>query len=409
MREPGDLHELGEAGRAGWNARISGYVETALKWYGAVPHLRGKPDAQMSEVTGVDWSGFPVRVAECLSARERACQLLDWTGSEAGPRPLQEEYLEWRVVRDDESEAIRRMEFTTELPEYWGELAAHAPERLLQLVAEFAGEDGVAPEAIYGSLDPHANGTTPELRKEAFEEQVLPPSAANPYNNGEKALCFMVQRSNTLGALVALAITGAVPRGTRDRASKQRRPMNADEAIPRMPNTAEAGRASDPVIVERLGRLAYENRQLAFDDPLGVYIQSVEHTRLRDRDGSPVPNDWFTFSRGVGPAEAGDGRARYQRLSLEVPDEAGYSISDLFDTATERPIRSGGQIADLIQLSVFFRIGAPGVVKAKGPRRRRRAQWAGADPCESIGAYYEASLASNGGGGSGGIVNVGAG
>jgi hypothetical protein len=395
MREPGDLQELGEAGRASWSARIAGYVGRALKWYGAVPHLRGEPDSQMAEVTGVDWTGYPLRVAECLSSREQALRLLDWTGSRiGGPRSLQEEYLEWRVVRDEATEAIRRVEFTTELADYWSELAAYAPERVRQLVAAFSGQASVPAKEIYGLLDPFANGVTPEQRRDAFKEQMLHRTRHNQYNNGEKAICFMAQASNTLLALVAIAVAGAVRRVTRDRSSKQWRSMTANEAIPQMSNAAVAGRGSDPVLVERLGRLAFEDRPIAFDDPLGVYIQGVEHTRLRDPDGAPVPSAWFTFSRGVGPAEARDARSRYQRLCFEVPTEAGYAISDLQDVATEKPIDSASQLADLVQLAVFLRTGAPGTVKDKGPRSRPQGELPPADDCEKVHAEHRAFLAA---------------
>jgi hypothetical protein len=136
--------------------------------------------------------------------------------------------------------------------------------------------------------------------------------------------------------------------------------------IPLLGGTAVAGRASDPVIVERLGRLAFERRLVAFDDPVGVYVQGVEHTRLRTPEGSPVPPEWFAASRGVA--------GRHQRLVLEVPAGEGFRVSDLVDAATERPIRHGAQIAELVQLRVPLRTSAAGAARAHPglePRARR--------------------------------------
>jgi hypothetical protein len=128
------------------------------------------------------------------------------------------------------------------------------------------------------------------------------------------------------------------------------------EAIPMSGGAAQAGRESDPVLLERLGRLAFERRRVALDDPIGVYIQDVQCTRLVTPDGSAVPREWFTFSRG---SIGDDGYARHQRLVFEVPSEERLTIGDLVDVATEQTLRYGGQVADLIRLAVFARASPP--------------------------------------------------
>ncbi len=47
-------------------------------------------------------------------------------------RGLQEEYLEWRVVRG-EDDTLVRVELTTELRDFWRVLAAHDPDRALDV------------------------------------------------------------------------------------------------------------------------------------------------------------------------------------------------------------------------------------------------------------------------------------
>ena len=90
------------------------------------PFLLPAADRRTPLVTGPDWTGLPVRVVGCLT-RARALGLLD------AERRLQEEYLEWRTVRD-RGGAIRRVELTTELRDYWRVLAAHEPARTVELV-----------------------------------------------------------------------------------------------------------------------------------------------------------------------------------------------------------------------------------------------------------------------------------
>lgn len=393
MHEPGHLRELNDSGRASWCARIARCLAAACQIYGKSPNLTLEGNEHTTELTGVDWTGFPVRVAACSSSRHQALRLLDWTGAsgDEGRRRLQEEYLEWRVVRD-EAGALCRLEFTTELADYWRELAAHVPARVLQLVADFAGEASVAPAEVYGALDPFAEETTPRQREEAFAETMLGPNATSRYNSGQSAICCMVQPSNSLEALVAMMVAAARARLTKDRVSGAVRPMTADEAIPLMQGAAVTGRGSDPVLVERLGRLAYEGRLIAVDAPLGVYIQGVEHARLRMPNGTPVPGEWFVASRGLGAEQTG-GRSLFQRLCFEVPAEVGCSISDLTDAATEQRIRFGGQIAEMVQLALFVRTSRPALVAIEeAPHRARPTEQAEgcAQVRETLDAYRAA-------------------
>jgi hypothetical protein len=357
MDEPGGLRDLDDSGRAAWAEAVEACMPA-----GRHPFLLGAADRRTPEVTGPDWTGLPTRVVACLT-RERALGLLD------AERRLQEEYLEWRTVRD-RGGAIRRVELTTELRDYWRVLASHAPDRTVDLVGELTGR-AFGPRDVYGIRAPAA--LDPAERGRAFAATMI--AKRNPLNDGRRGICFMSHHSNDLGSLVTLAAAAATPCLVRDRATRSSRCATAAEVIPLLGGAAVAGRASDPVIVERLGRLAFERRLVAFDDPVGVYVQGVEHTRLRTPDGSPVPPEWFEASRGR------------QRLVLEVPAGEGFRVSDLVDAATEQPIRHGAQIAELVQLRVLFRMSAPGVARAQRglePRARRP------PPCADIRAIAAA-------------------
>lgn len=363
MNEPGGLDELSAAGRAAWTCRVEECIAEVLTDFGLdSPHrfVLAAPDERTRRRTAIDWPGLPLRPVECLT-RHQALALLDWTPSrgEGRIRQHQEEYAEWRVVRDDMD--IRRVELTTELSDYWRVLAAFDPQRTLDLVASFAGQPSVDPQSVYRDCDPFSPSTTPEEREAAFAAAMLSDDDPSPYNDGRDAITCMAQRSNTLPALVRLAAAATNPRIVRDPLSGCVRCLTCDEAIPLMDGAAQAGRASDPVLVERLSRLAYEGRLVAFDDPLGVYIQSVESTCLRTPDDEPVPGDWFTFERGIAPSQTTDGRPRWQRLTFEPSADSGLRVSDLVDVATEQPIRHGGQVAELVQVAVVLRVSDPDV------------------------------------------------
>lgn len=102
----------------------------------------------------------------------------------------------------------------------------------------------------------------------------------------------------------------------------------------------------------------------ALDDPIGVYIRSVQNERLLQPDGSPVPIEWFDFQRGSRPHGPGELK-RSQRLVFKVPSGLGFSVGDLIDSDTGQEIQFGGQIADLVQLVVYLQIGDEDTVRVQ--------------------------------------------
>jgi hypothetical protein len=305
--------ELGPAGKAAWEA----VVERCLPR--RHPYMLRVPDRRTPYAVAPDWTALPLRVADCLG-RERALALVD------GRRDLQEEYAEWRTVR--KGGKVVRVELTTELRDYWRVLVEHEPERAIDLAGEFTGR--TIARADLPRLDRLRDG-----------------------------ICFMTHPSNDLAALARLAAAAAMP------CTAGGRRATAREAIPLLGDAAAAGRASDPVIVEVLGRLAAERRLVALADPTGVELAGVQHARLRTPGGEVVPREWFDVSRA--------GR----RLVFQVPAGEGFVAGDLVDAATERPVRYGAQIAELVQLRVQLRASAPGAARAPAtleadPRRRAR-------------------------------------
>ena len=331
----GRLDELGGAGLAAWKDTLRRCFEETVPR--AHRFLLPAPDARTPHRTGPDWIGLPLRVVGCLG-RARAMRMLD------RDRRLHEEYIEWRVVRD--GGVIRRVELTTELRDYWLVLAAHEPRRTLELIGELTGAR-VTPRRVYGVDDPLA--LPPEARERAFVRTFV--ARPNALNDGRAGICFMTHRSNDLRSLVAIGAAAA--QLCTVRAGGRLRCASADEVIPLLGGAAVARRASDPVIVEHLSRLAFERRLIAFDDPVGVSIQGFEHERLRTPAGEPVPREWVTYGRGS-PA---------RRVVVEVPRGEGLALGDLVDAATEQPLRHGGQIAELVQLRLFVRTGDAGQVR----------------------------------------------
>lgn len=359
---PGGLCELCAEAAAAWDHLLAEVVAEVKP----PPQALATADTRTQELTGPDWPAMPARIQSCLGRRQ-AHALLDWRTDhgDEGRRLHQEEYLEWRVVRADDGNP-RRIEMTTEFGDYWKVLAGYQPEETLKLVASFAGEETIDPRAVYGDLDPFGAAVDPSQRSAAFAATMLAATGrpmANPYNNGQRAICCMVQASNTLKALINLVAASAEPHVVIDAVTKDRRPMSGSEAIQVIrEGAAQDCRNSDPVVVERVVRLATEGRLIAFDDPIGVYIRGVEHGQLIRPDGSDVPAEWFKLCRGVGPDEAADGRPRYQRLTFEVPEGAGFTLADLKQRGTGDRITHGAQLAEVVTLGVYVRTSTAGAV-----------------------------------------------
>jgi hypothetical protein len=359
VRPPGELDELGEAGRAAWSDVVDKEVAKILK---ELVESESEPTglAATGEAdTGVhtiEWPAFPVRVAAELGAAA-AMELLDQSSSGADEvgRGRQEEYLEWRLIRRDGEP--RGIEMTTEFHEYWTVLAGHEPERALAQIGAFVGEELADPAKVYGP--DLADDATPKKREEAFERTMLPgpKGELSPYNNGQAGLCCMVHSNNTLKALLALVLSAARPLLVKDAVTGETRYPSGSEAIAELGAEAEDGRNSDPLIVERIVRFVSEGRRVGFDDPLGVYIRELQLHELEQPNGEDVPREWLELSRGAGEAESADGRPRRQRLKLELPHDADFSLADLVVRRSGERLRFGGQLAELVELGAYARAG----------------------------------------------------
>jgi hypothetical protein len=138
VREPGNLQMLPRAGLEVWRSEVERLLTAPAPK--EPQRLLIRPNRNTPHTLATEWTGLPHRVVSCIG-RQAALALLDWPGSQGdeGRRRLQEEYLEWRTVRYPDG-LIRRIELTTELPEYWATLAAYAPAELLGTIADFAQE-----------------------------------------------------------------------------------------------------------------------------------------------------------------------------------------------------------------------------------------------------------------------------
>lgn len=362
MRPPGDLDDLGREGRDAWKDLVAserGRILADLSEEDLAPTARLEEPGEISTVRTIDWPAFPIRVATERSTGQAMAMLdqRDPVLGDIGRVKHQEEYAEWRLIH--EGERLRGIEVTTELPEYWRVMAAHEPERTLQLASEFAGHQVDAGD-VYGSEVTDPRDLEPQGRADAFARRMLRPreggsTPPSPYNDGRAAFCCMAHRSNTLGALLELLLSAARRHFVEDGVTGLPRFPSGSEAIAALRVSAQDGRNSDPLLVERIVRFAGEGLRVGLDDPAGVYIRELQLHELEQPDGEDLPGGWLEFGRGPTAAESPDGRPRCQRLKLLLPADADFSLDDMVIRRTGEPIRHGGQMAELIQVCAYLR------------------------------------------------------
>lgn len=370
VMEPGMLNDLSGEGQADWDRYVQGQLQASIDQSGTIQFV-GHGDQSLEQgIVVVDWSGFPVRIRECLQSVVSTNRLLDWRFNNQPYGRLfgaHEEYLEWRTIRNAAGKIIR-VEMTSEVQEYWLSLAKYHPATTLQILGEFAREASPAPfEEVYGDLNPFTS--SPEERGDAFQQMMLPSTTnglteiASPYNNGQKAIAFMANSVNTLSAALFLAAFAAFPYVKRQGTGTT--PLTGREAIRFTEQAAQDCRDSDPSIVGSVINFAAQRRKIALLDPPGLYIGSIASQNLVLPDGAtPVPEDWFRFSRGskIVDPQSGQTLSLAQRLVFEVPAGQDFVVGDILDATTGGNIEFGAQIAAQVSIGLYAKASPTNVV-----------------------------------------------
>lgn len=348
-----------------WNQLIVDQV-AGMRHLGSA-YLKTSPDqvANGELVQSVKWSCAPAEPRFCLSKRW-AQTLSDW--GIQGRHKTHNEYCEYHVTyRFDGEGRLRpkRVEFTTELREFWVMLAEHDPDLLRQHVAEITGSVPSWGE-LYGDdiADPHA--LSPFLRKARFslmvagngrdpvlEQQLGVPDQPLGRLNQDHAL-FMSHPINGLDDLVYIVMFGARPYaverddGTRRRAEAQEifRYGRAEHLQCRNADSAAAAAAYDAV---------WKGKSIAFADPLGMYIRPLQTDQFF-YNGGPLPAEWVRYSRGA--------EGMWQRLVFGPPDDSDAFLDDIHIRvgASDAPITGGYQIAEQFEVGPLVVVGEPSVV-----------------------------------------------
>jgi len=237
-------------------------------------------------------------------------------GGDVGNRDVQNEYCEWRVVRNAAGK-ITKVTFTTETPEYWEQLWAVDRARVVALYRSL-----VSPAVMEADL--HVGG--------AYRRR-------NHWNDGD-GIVHLIQSINTLSAALGLAqgsATTPAPLFTGTPPPAPPTPSARDNhEMPPGPNTSV-----DPRALYDVAALVRKPLSVTLREPIGLYIAGYDDTGWTKPSGDPV-DDYWTIVRGA--------PGQILRLEYQVPPADGFVVGDI--RIGGRRIEWGGQIAEHVTVSI---------------------------------------------------------
>jgi hypothetical protein len=335
LSPPGKLEDFTQPGSATqWSALLSGLFDDAVAatqaYLKGAPSqffnpAQGTPNAPDSAELPIVWPGFPRRLENSNLPPEeqlRRAEAIPTSGTAIGRYKYQDEYLEWYVTLDPDSNKISRIDFTCEGPEYWDFLAQTEPDVLLKLYRTHISPKVQPSELIVGGQY----------------------HALNVWNTIRGAM-HLIQPANSLNAEIRIAADATILRKNADGTLK----TDAQDLI----NCAHYGvaeRASDPHIGDLVNGLARQGYVLSIKDPVGLYMSRPRLAGFTTPDGKPLAQDWFTITRGS--------ENYILRGVFAPPKGSAFAVGDV--TIGGVPLKYGGQVAKVVNM------GLTGVAFGKG-------------------------------------------
>jgi hypothetical protein len=291
-----------------WSATVKALLDRfAVPRFPQFYNPMKKDTPPIAEDPMISWVAFPAVLK--VGAPSDAAR---WKRADAD-RGDQDEYCEWTVERDPKTRKIKRITFSTELPEYWEHLFETDPARLLSLYRRL-----VDPSVKLEDL------RTPggDYRRE------------NKWNTSRPGrLAHLIQGSNNLGAAVALVAEATIPRAQNGKL------VVDQQALVRCGALGNPLRHSDPQIAAAVNQAARAGAEVTLTNPIGLYLGRPLTAGMVTPDGADAAGFW--------KVERGDA-VRTLRARFEVPAKRKYTVGDI--KIGGRPIEFGGQVADRVQV-----------------------------------------------------------
>jgi hypothetical protein len=267
----------------------------------------------------------------------------------------QEEYCEWHVVRDPDTNKIVRITFTSEPPEYWMALFGLVP-----------GDGGDIPDAIFPGdkdllVDLYRLMVSPDVKLEdliATQDRVdangetrATKGQYDIYNkwNTTHGIAHLCSPPNSLVAEIQLGGDATILH--KDPSGKL---LVEPDALICYAGYGGPNRNSDPTIGSAVNALARLGAYVTLRNPVGLYMDHIDLAGWEAPDGKGV-SDCVRVLRGTPDL--------IERMVVEVPKGRNFTVGDL--TIAGEPIQFGGQVAECITVKLIglAHIVSPAVVR----------------------------------------------
>ena len=336
---PGLLSDFNEQQVAAWSSWISNQMDEAIR--GNPEELEfDAPRSQFFNLLNVEldtdavskdieWTAFPRNIAvSSISDRQR------WRTAESS-RDFQDEYCEWSVERDPDTDKITKVTFTSEGPEYWDFLAKSTPSTALALYREHVSEL-VRMEDLFDSFGNY--------------------NPRNRWNNSStNGVMHLIQRNNSLSAEIELAGGSSIVR------EKNGRLLTAERELIECGKYGGIERHSDPRIGSEVNSLTRQKANVTLANPVGLYFSRLI-TDGWEVPGNEDPLQFWNYVRGSEEYPV--------RAVFHVPSNRDFVVGDI--KIDGRNIEYGSQIADKIKIKltgIAHKFGQSPVQPMRGCRR----------------------------------------
>lgn len=357
---PGRADPVSQAVKEAWNAFIEASFNRLRPFHPKSLLVLDPATLPNNDPTrAVRWAGNPAVPLACLGQDEDLTRKLCDFGVR-GRHELHNEYLEYMTLFREDSDQQRRPKrvvMSTELREYWTTLAVHDPSFMKQ-TAEAMLHRTIGWDEFYGPgvSDPAQLSDDDRLRRFSIMVAgdgggLVTGVASQPQGSlNRDHILFMTHPINGLDDLVFIVMFGAKAYVVRNPDGTTRDPTKFEIFGD---GNSLACRNADPAAALGASAVARQGRNVAFANPLGMYI-FTEPTVLRQSfllDEEPIPEEWIQLSRG----EPG----MQQRLEFGPPDDDEHFLDDIKVVvgAEELTLIGGYDVASRVEVGPLLLVG----------------------------------------------------
>ena len=356
---PGRADAVSKQVRDAWNKKITAiFNRTAGNHPKTFLSLDPAPIPNVSPISTVRWAANPAVPLACLQQDEdRTRKLCDF--GVRGRHVLHNEYLEYvTLFRQDDDGDMRpkRIVMSTELREYWTILAVHAPSLMKKIAESMLGRE-IKWAEFYGQGITDPNQLNDDDRPDRFNRFVAGYGGAvrgtSPHPTGalnRDDILFMTHPINGLDDLIFIVMFGAKAYFVQQADGTLREPTKFE--IFGNGNSL-ACRNADPAAALGASAQARQGKDIAFANPLGMYI-FTDPAVLKQSftlNGGPIPEEWIQLSRGAEDMK--------QRLEFGPPDADRRFLDDIMvlEGASQQPLTGGYDVAKKVEVGPLLIIG----------------------------------------------------